>query len=225
MNTEYQISNIKIAEVPRRGNDFLNFAFGFLIFTFCLVAGCQSADKKASLVEQIGQLTQEKTQLQGQVEQSKTENEQLKEQIQVLSGLPEEVKLEKLYRLNSVKIGRYSGFYDDKDKDGKYERLIVYVQPIDEEGDKIKVTGTVDVELWNLNKAGDEALLGRWHVTPNELRKLWSATLLTINYRLVFDVAGKVHDFKDIMVAQVTFTDYLRGRVFKDQRIIKPRQE
>jgi hypothetical protein len=144
--------------------------------------------------------------------------------VQTLSGLPEDVRLESLYSLESVKIGRYTGFYD-KDKDGKNEKLIVYIRPIDEEGDEVKASGAVDVQLWNLNKADSEALLGEWRVQPDELKKLWYATLVTINYRLTFDIADKVDNFDDIMTVKVTFTDYLTGKVFNAQRIIQPRQK
>ncbi|MHC4568401.1 MAG: coiled-coil domain-containing protein, partial [Planctomycetota bacterium] len=101
--------------------------FAFCILTF-LVVGCQPADEGPSLAVQIEQLTQEKTQLQEQIEQSKGENEELKKQLQTLSGLPADVRLENMYRLERIKLGRLSGFFD-KDKDGKRETLIVYVTP------------------------------------------------------------------------------------------------
>lgn len=201
----------------------LSSVFCILCSMFCLLsfAGCQNADKNPSLVKQIEQLTQEKTQLQSQVEQSKLENEQLRKRIQVLAVLPEGASLENLYRLEKIKIGRYTGFYD-KDKDGKKEKLIVYIQPIDEEGDKIKATGAVNVQLWNLNKTDGEALLGEWDMEPNELKKLWFATLITINYRLVFDVPDTITSLKEPLTVKVTFTDYVGGRVFEEQIVIKP---
>jgi len=185
-----------------------------------LVAGCQRANERALLLEQIEQLTQEKTELQKQVEQSKSENEQLQEQVEVLSGLPDPVKLENLYQLQTIKIGRYTNLFD-KDKDGKYEELIVYIQPIDEEGDKVKATGAVDVQLWDLNQTDGEALIGEWRVEPSDLKKLWFA-FLSINYRLTFDVADKIDAFDEPLTVKVTFTDYLTGRVFKEQKVIEP---
>jgi len=223
MNIEYRISNIK----PR------NFRFpalysGFVLLLLCccalmyMLAGCGNANKKPSLVEQIKQLKEENTQLTRQVEQSANENKQLKKQIQVLSNLPEEARAENLYRLQRIEVTRYTNFYD-KDKDGQKEELIVYIQPFDEEGDIVKATGAVDVQLWDLNKKEtDKALLGQWHVTPEQLKKLWFATLITINYRLTFDVAGKIDDFDKPLTVKVTFTDYLTGKVFEEQKVIKP---
>jgi len=183
-----------------------------------IAAGCESSN----LAKEVKTLRQEKAELKSQIEQSKSEAEQLKSQVQVLSELPSEVRLEDLYDLQKIKITRYTNLYD-KDKDGKKEKLIVYIQPIDEESDIVKATGAVDVQLWDLNKEDGEALLGQWHVTPGQLKKLWFATLITINYRLPFDVADKISGEEKALVVKVTFTDYLTGKVFKEQKIIKPR--
>lgn len=186
-----------------------------------MVAGCQNANTKVSLAKQVKQLTEQKTKLIRQIEQSESENEQLKKQVQALSGLPEEVRLENLYNLERVKIGKYTNIFD-KDKDGKKEKLIVYIEPIDEEGDLVKASGTVDIQLWDLNKNEGEPLLGKWRVEPNELKKLWFATIVKINYRLVFDVADIIQGLEEPLTVKVTFTDYLSGKVFSEQKVIKP---
>lgn len=185
------------------------------------VAGCEDGNK-SPLKEKIDTLTQENLELTHQIEQSEAETEQLKKQIQVLSSLPSQVEPEKLYNLQKVKVTGYTNLYD-KDKDGKKEKLIVYLQPIDEDGDIIKAAGAVDVQLWDLDKNDGEAMLGRWHVKPDELKKLWFATIITINYRLTFDVADKIDTFEGPLTVKVTFTDYLTGKVFKEQKVIKPR--
>ena len=184
-------------------------------------AGCESTGNRLSPTEEINNLKREKSELTRQIEHSKAENEQLKKQVQVLAGLKPDVEPEKLYNLQKVKVTKYTNLYD-KDKDSKKEKLIIYIQPIDEEGDIIKVAGAVDVQLWNLNKKDGQALLGQWHVKPNELRKLWFATLVTINYRLMFDVADKIKSFEEPLTVKVTFTDYLTGKIFKEQKVIKP---
>jgi len=196
--------------------------FRLLPSVFCvltLAAGCEN-NAKIPLTEQIEKLNEEKTQLQKQIRQSRDENENLRERLRVLAGLPEEVKGENLYRLQRVQIGGYTNLYD-KDEDGKKEKLIVYIQPIDQDGDIIKAAGAVDVQLWDLSKEKDQALLGQWHVRPNELKKLWFATLMT-HYRLTFDVADKIGQFKEPLTVKVDFTDYLTGNVFQEQKVIKP---
>jgi hypothetical protein len=192
--------------------------FCFLSSVFCLfAAGCESSN----LAKEVKTLRQEKAELKSQIEQSKSEAEQLKNQVHVLSKLPADVRLEDLYNLQKIKITRYTNLYD-KDKDGKKEKLLVYIQPIDEQDDIVKATGAVDVELWDLNKEDGQAKLGQWHVTPAELKTLWYATLITINYRLPFDVADKITGKEKELVVKVTFTDYTSGKVFKEQKVIKP---
>jgi TolA-binding protein len=200
-------------------SSILHFTSCIFIFLI-LVEGCASPDEKESVAVQIEQLTQEKTQLQKQIEQSEKENEQLKQQLQVLSGLPEEVKLENLNRLENIKIGRYTGFFD-KDNDGKKEKLIVYLQPTDEQGDALKAAGTAEVQLWDLNKTKGQAMLGQWKVEPGELKKLWFETLVSIYYRLTFDVADIVESLEEPPTVKVTFTDYLTGKAFTEQKAIK----
>ncbi len=212
------------SDVRCQKSDFRFFCF--LSSVLCLLsfaAGCENANSiRTPLVEQIGNLTEQKKQLENQLEQTRAENKQLTKQMHVLSGLPEEVKGDNLYRLEIIKIGKYTGFFD-KDDDGTKEKLIVYIQPIDEEGDIIKATGAVDVQLWDLDSSdAKQALLGQWHVEPIELKKLWFATLVTINYRLTFDIADKVQSFDEPLTVKVTFTDYLSGKVFKEQKVIKP---
>ena len=226
MDLPHSVSKIKNQRLEWRNHRFAMMTSSILRFAFCIliffVVGCQQADEGPSLAVQIEELTQEKAQLQEQIEQSKGENKKLKEQLQTLSGLPADVRLENMYRLERIKLGRLSGFFD-KDKDDKRETLIVYVTPYDKDGDGIKATGSMNVQLWDLNKPEDESLLGEWDIPPGELKKVWFKTVLAVNYRLTFDISDKVESFDEVLTAKVTFTDYLTGKVFKDQQVIKPR--
>jgi len=219
MNVRCQILKLLNCRKVLTDSPILHFAFCIFIF-LVLTTGCSNPDEKESTTVQLEQLTQENKELQKQIEQSEKENEQLKKQVQTLSGLPENVKLENLNRLENIKIGRYTGFFD-KDDDGKKEKLIVYLQPTDAQGDAIKAVGTAEVQLWNLNETNSEALLGQWKIGPDELKNLWFETLVSIYYRLTFDVANIVENLEEPPTVKVTFTDYLTGKVFNDQKVIK----
>jgi len=232
MDTDIELSEVRcqksdvrsqMSDVRSQKLDVRFFCLLSSVFCLCVVAGCENANSiRTPLVEQIGKLTEQNKQLENQLEQTRAENKQLTKQMQVLSGLPEEVKGENLYRLQKIEIGKYTGFFD-KDDDGTKEKLIVYIQPIDEEGDIIKATGAVNVQLWDLDSSEtNQALLGQWHVEPDELKKLWFASIVKINYRLTFDIADKVKSFDEPLTVKVTFTDYLSGKVFKEQKVIKP---
>ncbi len=188
-----------------------------LMFFF---AGCESVPNKPTFAEQIKILKEEKSQLQGQADQAETENKQLQKRLNVLAGLKADQKSKTIYNLIQVKLTKYTNFYD-KDNNGKKEKLIVYLQPIDEYGDIIKAAGAVDVQLWDLNKK-DNALLKEWHINPQELQKLWFAAIVTINYRLTFDLDNNIDGLEGPLTVKVSFTDYLTGKVFEEQKVIKP---
>jgi hypothetical protein len=189
---------------------------------FCTLAaflvGCETTNSQRNpLAEKVDTLEQDNRQLASQIEQLKSKNKDLHERLDRLHGLSGEVKLENLYDVQKIKIAKRTDVLD-KDKDGKKETLVVYIQPIDQDGDIVKAAGAVEVQLndWE----GKE--LGRWSVKPGPLRKLWFNALMMTNYRLTFDVSDKVGTFEEPLTVKVTFTDYLTGRVYKEQQEIKP---
>ena len=195
-----------------------------IILAACLLAiaaGCESTGTKTPLPQQIQTLKQEKEQLTSRLEQYKTENEQLRKQVEILSEVRAGLKPEDIYRLQKINITKYTNLYD-QNKDGRKEKLIVYIQPIDHHGDVIKAAGAVDVQLWDLNRQDGQALLGQWRVEPDQLAKLWFATLVIINYRLTFDLPDEPRPFEEPLTVKVTFTDYLSGKVFEEQKVIDP---
>src|SRR4030042_1673685 len=137
LNIKYQISKFWNHPSGMITSSIFHFTLYILIFLLLVLAGCNKANEKAQLLEQIDQLTEQNTQLTSRIEQSESQNKQLTERVQVLSGLPENVKGENLYNIQSLKIHRNTDFYD-KDKDGKNETLIVHVQPTDDLLDGIK---------------------------------------------------------------------------------------
>ncbi|MFC1676278.1 hypothetical protein ACFL3G_04345 [Planctomycetota bacterium] len=193
----------------------------FIITGAVLAFGVIGCEDKQRSIESLMAVEHERAQLEKQLEQSQVRVEELEEQVQTLSTLKAEGKIDSLYDLQSVGIGRYTNLYD-RDEDGKKEKLIVYLQPLDKDGDARKAVGQVEVELWDLDKANGQAMLGQWQVSSEELSKLWFATVLTINYRLTFDVGQILEQFKSPLTVKVRFTDYASGKVFKEQKVIKP---
>jgi hypothetical protein len=197
--------------------------YGLLILTGILLAGCGIGSERLSPAEmKVRDLEREKVQLTEQLQQCRAETQQVKAQVQALAVLPQNKKENQFYALSAVKIARFTDFYD-KDEDGKKEKLIVYVQPIDQAGDAIKTAGLVNVQLWNLNNPSDQALLGQWQVPPDELYKRWFNTLTSTAFRLTFDPAVTPEMLAQPLTVRTTFTDYLTGQVFTDQYIIQPK--
>jgi len=172
--------------------------------------------------QQMEQLTAQKAEIQKQLEQTKAENERLKSQSETLSRLGDK-RAEAIYHLKEVKIGRFTNLYDEN-KDGVKESLVVYVQPIDEVSDVVKAAGAVEVQLWDLNSPDtSKALLDQWKVEPAELKKAWMESLMSSGYRFVFDAAEivAVPATAKQLTVKITFTDYLSGTTFIDQKAIK----
>jgi hypothetical protein len=186
-----------------------------------IASGCESNKSlSAKIWEQNKQIKQQKNDLKSELEKLQAENTQLREQIVVLSKMPAGTNPDELYSLKKLIISRRTGLYD-KDEDGKKEMLILYLRPVDADGDALKATGDVVAELWDLSQEPPEALLAQWHVGPSELKKMWVGGMLTHYYRLSFDVAEDIEKRKELTV-RARFTDHLTGKVLTAQKIIKP---
>jgi len=187
-----------------------------------VLAGCNEAQKHPDPVaERLASLEQQNAEQAAEIEGLKSANASLRKNLEVLSGLPDKTSLEDLSRLESVGLTRYTGFYD-KDEDGVKEALIVYVQPIDQQGDVVKAPGAVDISLWDLSREPDGARLGQWHVGAKDLQKLWFSTLMRTNYRLLFEAPAGAATADKPLTIRMTFTDYLAGRTLTDQMAINP---
>lgn len=181
--------------------------------------GCDGGADKY-LFDQVKLLAEEKTELKLQVEKLQGENAELAKRVETLTSIGPEVRLEVLGRLASIEISGRSGLYD-KDKDGTKEALVVYVRTIDDAGDAIKAAGSVEVQLWDL-EAQDNARLAEWRIKPEELKVLWSSTVMTSYYRLTFDVSELLADNEKELTVKVTFTDYITGNTLRKQKVIQP---
>ncbi len=191
-----------------------------LSFSLLLFSGCNSGEQYTKLHTKIDNLSEENNMLKSQIADANSEIEELKKRIVVLQDLPDDVKGTNLYHLENVVIQNYSGLFGEN-KDGEPNTLIVRLQPIDSHGDIIKAAGSVDVELWNLNKPENQSLIGKWHVGVEELKKDWNNFIIT-DYKLSFDISGKIKKFDQPLTIKMNFTDYLSGKVFQQQKVIEP---
>ena len=195
-----------------------NFAYLFLLLA--AVAGGCNTSQKISVEAQNEKLLIENELLIEKAAKLQAENEQLTGRLEVLSKLGRDVRAEAMPTLDKIEISSRSGLYD-KDKDGSKETLIVYVRTVDDEGDAIKIPGSIAIQLWDLNAEPEEALLRSWELGPVEVKKLWSGTFLTNYYRLRLDISDLDIKSRGELTVNVTFTDYLSGQIIKAQRAVK----
>lgn len=163
----------------------------------------------------------ENTALKLRIDSLMAENTQLTEQVQTLSTLDRQTRLGTLATLESIRIGKRSGLYDNDDN-GIKETLIVYLETVDTVQDHIKAVGECTVELWNLNTASQQALLKRWTIGPSDLHGVWGGNIFNAYFRLAFDISDLSVDNTGEMTMKAEFTDYLSGKVVRDQKVIQP---
>lgn len=190
------------------------------ILLACL-AGCTNQLHNKDSAAELKKIEAQNRQLASELKTAENKSDQLKKQLDTIHDFGRPVTPKDIYDLQEIRITKFTNIYD-KDQDGKKETLLVYLQPIDEYGDIIKAVGSVEVQLWDLDKKAANALLGQWQIGPAELKQMWFSTIITVNYRLSFDVSEKVEKYDHPLTVKVKFVDYLTGKSFSDQKIIKP---
>lgn len=195
-------------------------ALNFIVLgVFVLVASGCDRDLEPSFLKQIETLKEENLQLSHQTAELKEENIQLSGQVETLSGFDSGEREKSLPIIKKIAIAKRSGFVD-KNKDAIKEKLVVYLKTYDRNQDVIKAAGSVRVQLWDLDKTSDMAMLKQWDIAPDQLTKMWMGAFMTDYYRLLFDIdpfalrAGAEYTLK------VSFTDYISGNVLKEQKVI-----
>ncbi|MFP4105467.1 MAG: hypothetical protein ACLFVU_05165 [Phycisphaerae bacterium] len=141
-----------------------------------------------------------------------------KKQIESLRALGGPERLEKLYYIDSIKLGRYTGGIDDN-HDGVDEAVKIYIEPVDQHGSVIKSPGTVLVQLYDLAAPEGEQLLTECKYNVDDVAKRWAGGFGLYHYSFVcpFD---KKPEHEDITI-RVQFTDYLRGKTFSRQKVVE----
>jgi cell division protein FtsB len=197
----------------------------FFIVSLCLVslfviAGCEN---KASQTQKQSKPVLSPASIQQENTKIKAENEQLKKQIETLTGIDKPVRIDAISTVSMIELTDRSGIRSKtKDSNDVNETLVVYLKTIDDMGDVVKAPGQAKVELWDLNAKPAEALLGSWTVEPANLKKSWSGSFMTNYYKLTFDANAIPKDQKrQELTLKAEFTDYMSGKILKAQKVIK----
>jgi hypothetical protein len=197
-------------------------ALKFTVLTFLAItaSGCRSSVSE-SLWDQINTLEDEKQQLSREAETLKSENLQLNSQVKTLSGFDASERQNVLPTIEKITLTKRTGFVD-RDKDGKKEKLAVYIKPYDKKFDVIKSAASVSVHLWDLEAEPAKSMIGQWDISPEELSEMWMGAFMTGYYRVLLDVdMAKLEEGKGYTI-KVTFTEYITGKVFKQQMVRNP---
>ena len=184
-----------------------------IIFTLAVVLCGGCGNGASPLLTDIKNLKNENTEQSLKVQSLQQENTQLAGQINTLSGLDKDVRLDSLDTLDKIRIAKRTCVLGGT--------LLVYIEPLDTAQDYIKAVGTAQVELWDLDADPAAAKLADWSLTPEQLHPLWGGNVFAGYYRLSFPIAGILTGQEKELTVKVTFTDMLSGKVLGDQTTIK----
>jgi hypothetical protein len=182
-----------------------------------VISGCGINKSEIPVWQSNKRLLQKNRDLESTISALQTENKQLKQQVETLGSLGKDVRLENLYDIQSIDIVGSTGIYT-KEK-GKNQQMILYFAPADKNGDAIKASGSVEVQLWNIAGKEDESLVGEWKMGPEMLKKKWGTALMNSFYRLAIDLPEKTPAKGDFVI-RLSFTDYLSGKTITARKSI-----
>ena len=139
-------------------------------------------------------------------------------QIDSLLALGEK-RLESLYQVKRIALGRYTGAVDLDGKPGD-DAIKVYLRPIDQDGSVIKAPGTVKIELFDLSAGPAENLVGKYQWTVEQISKQWSGGFGAYHFSFTCPWQSDPPAGDEITV-RLEFVDYLTGKVFVAQKLCK----
>jgi outer membrane murein-binding lipoprotein Lpp len=166
------------------------------------------------------QLRKDNQQLQSQIDQLNRQHALDAATIQSLSAtnaiktLPQS-QLNELYTAAGLRLGNLTGgFHPDPNKVGD-TMLKVYVVPTDQDGDPIKAAGSFQVELFDLALPTNNRI-GEWTFDIQAAHANWYSQLFMYTY--VLSCPWQTQPTHSQLLARITFTDALTGRVFTVDR-------
>jgi hypothetical protein len=166
--------------------------------------------------DELGQLRETIRQKDNQLVAQRTTIDELNQQLRVARSINED-DLKKIYYPQEIVIDRLTGGADYDGQPGD-DGITVYVRPIDQYGDVIKVAGDVLIQLFDLAAPPGQNLIGEYRVPVDKLGELWHGKLMTGHFTIKCPWAGAPPEHNEITV-RVTFVDYLTKRVVSAQTV------
>jgi len=83
--------------------------------------------------------------------------------------------------LRDVLLGNGTGGLDEDGRPGD-EGLMVALVPKDDDGAAVKVPGAVQIAAFEISREGLKTPIGKWRITPEQLKKTWKSSLLSSGY-------------------------------------------
>lgn len=180
-------------------------------------AGCGGptvAELKADLARRDAQIEEHEA----QAETLRQNLARTREQLLQARGLDPR-RWERAFRPIDVRIATRSGGADYDGKPGD-DGVTVYLQPIDRDGDVVKVSGEIRIQLYDLAAAAGRQLIGEYRVPPEECGRHWYGKLLTQHFTVKCPWPSAPPQHATITI-RATFIDDLTGNVMTAQEAVE----
>ncbi len=83
--------------------------------------------------------------------------------------------------LRDITLGGGTGGVDNDGEPGD-ESLQVVIVPRDEDGSPVKIPGRANIAVFEISREGLKLPIGRWEVTPEQIRRTWKNGLFSTGY-------------------------------------------
>jgi hypothetical protein len=187
---------------------------GGLILLLLACLGCENLQQEnARLRADLRQANERIDELTRTVEQQTARLDAQARQIRTLQDLGDK-RLEKLFTVESLHIGRHTGGIDTDDKPG-HDAIIVYLKPKDAQGATLKAAGSVKIQLFDLAAENGRRDLATWSFDVEEARGHYASGIMTDHYS--FELPLEARPAHADLTLRAEFTDYLTGRTFDAQ--------
>ncbi|MFP3937536.1 MAG: hypothetical protein ACLFVW_04275 [Phycisphaerae bacterium] len=200
--------------------------FGTILITVVLTSaalliGCNDTTGKVGVLhDRIADAEDRADKLQRKNTELRAELNALQQQVETLQEIGRD-RLEKLYTVERIKLGRHTGAVDLDDDAGDHEGVKVFLQPVDDQGDALKAAGSATVELYDLAAPQGENLIGRYEWSVEELTEQWYGGFMAYHYAL--ECEWETPPAHDEVTVRVVFTEYLTGKTFTAQTVCSVR--
>jgi len=160
-------------------------------------------------------LREEVKKQQDELEARQATIQELTRRLEQARGIKDE-DLKKIFRPEKLVIDGLSGGYDADGQPGD-DGIVVYLRPVDAEGDALKIAGDIRIQLYDLAAPPAQNLLGEYFVPVEQSRELWHGKLMTNHYTVRCPWLRGPPKNPEVTI-RATFVDYLTQRVISAQR-------
>lgn len=122
--------------------------------------------------------------LRGELEAARREVDQLRTQLAQAGGSAPQEHTEPLARVAGIQFNSMMTGGRDIDGQPGHEIVTAVLIPVDRDGELVKLSGSIEVELLDLSRSGEDQRIGSWTFPADEAQKLWHPGLMASGYQL-----------------------------------------